>query len=108
MASLAGGAAPPASACVAPETPTNFKASPGKRRISLTWDAVSGAAGYKLYQAQGGKYTLVATVAGTSYTQTGLSAGTTYTYALTAYRLCEDGRVLESPYSGQVSAVPSK
>ncbi|MEU8620466.1 PHB depolymerase family esterase [Streptomyces sp. NPDC048623] len=47
---------------------------------SLSWNAVDGAASYRVYR--GG--TQVGTPAGTSFTDTGLSAGTTYSYTVAA------------------------
>jgi hypothetical protein len=94
--------------CNAPATPANLKATAGKRKVSLTWNAVSGAAGYKVYYAQGGKYTLRATVTSNSYTDSSLTPGSTYTYAVTAFANCTGGTVAESGYSNTASAVPTR
>lgn len=103
MTSL-GAAAP----CDAPATPTGLVATAGKRRVSLTWNAVSGAAGYRVYYAQNGKYALRATVTGTSYTDSSLTPGSTYCYAVTAFVNCAGGAVGESGYSATACAVPTK
>ncbi|MCX8091165.1 MAG: fibronectin type III domain-containing protein [Verrucomicrobiae bacterium] len=103
MASL--GAAPP---CTAPAAPSGLTATAGKRRVTLSWNAVSGATAYRVYYAQGGKYTLRATVTGTTYTDSNLTAGSTYCYAVTAHRDCGGGSTAESPYSATVCAVPTR
>jgi hypothetical protein len=103
LASL--GTAPP---CNAPATPANLDAVAGKRRVTVTWGAAAGATGYKLYYAQGGKYTLKATVTGTSYTDSSLTPGQTYCYAVTAYVTCPDMQQQESAYSNIDCAVPTR
>ncbi|HEY0697740.1 MAG TPA: PHB depolymerase family esterase, partial [Micromonospora sp.] len=50
--------------------------------ISLSWNAVTGAAGYHVYR--GGSRVTSSPVAGTSYTDSGLASGTTYSYAVSA------------------------
>ena len=108
MTRLGGGSEPPPPPCVAPATPINLKATAGKRKVTLAWSPVSGASGYRVYYSQGGKYTLRASVTTASYSDTGLSPGSTYSYAVTANVNCTDGKVLESPYSTTVSAVPTR
>lgn len=53
----------------------------------LSWQAVSGASGYKVYKATpyDSNYTLAATVYTNSYKSTSLAAGTKYWYYVTAY-----------------------
>lgn len=53
---------------------------------SLTWGAVEGAAGYKVYRqaAAGGKAELLTTTTGTAYTDTTADVGLDYTYTVTA------------------------
>lgn len=97
-----------AAPCNAPAAPANLKATAGKRKVSLTWNAVSGVNGYKVYYAQGGKYTLRATVTGNSYTDSSLTPGSTYTYTVTAFVNCTGGTVAESGYSNTASAVPTR
>jgi fibronectin type 3 domain-containing protein len=80
----------------------------GKRKATVTWGAVAGVAGYKVYYAQGGKYTLRATVTGTSYTDSSLSPGNTYCYAVTAFVNCAGGAMGESGYSNTACAVPTR
>jgi hypothetical protein len=108
MTSLAGGTVePPAPDCPPPATPTDLTAKAGKRSIALQWSAVSDASGYRVYYVQGGKYTVCATVINPSYTDLRLTAGSTYTYVVTALKSCA-GTDVESGYSLQVSAVPTK
>ena len=49
--------------------------------VTISWDAVTGATGYKVYKDG----TLVSTQAGTSYTQGSLTPGESHTYGVTAY-----------------------
>ncbi|MFF8941762.1 PHB depolymerase family esterase [Streptomyces sp. NPDC014864] len=48
--------------------------------VSLSWNAVGGAASYRVYRGN----TQVGAPTGTSFTDTGLSAGTTYSYTVAA------------------------
>ncbi|MFD5633080.1 PHB depolymerase family esterase [Streptomyces sp. NPDC127077] len=64
--------------------------------VSLTWEAVSGAADYTVFR-DGAP---VGTTSGTSYTDTGLTAGTTHTYAVAA----RDNAGTAGPRSGTVTA----
>ncbi|MFF3417620.1 PHB depolymerase family esterase [Streptomyces sp. NPDC002698] len=63
--------------------------------VSLTWEAVSGAADYTVFR-DGAP---VGTASGTSYTDTGLTAGTTHTYAVAA----RDNAGTAGPRSGTVT-----
>jgi fibronectin type 3 domain-containing protein len=69
--------------------------------ISLSWNASSGAAGYRVYRSSSltGTYTQVETTSGTTYTNTGLTATTTYYYKVSAYNSAG-----ESAQSGYVYA----
>lgn len=55
--------------------------------VTLNWQAVSGATGYKLYRAtlNDSNYTLIATIATNTYKSTGLSPNTKYWYFVRAY-----------------------
>jgi len=108
LASLAGGAPPPPPPCVAPATPSNLTATAGKRKVTLTWSAVTGATSYKVYYSQGGKYTLRATVTSAGYTDSGLTAGSTYCYAVTAFKDCGGRATAESGFSTTICAVPTR
>jgi chitinase len=63
--------------------------------VALSWPAISGATGYRVYEGN----TLRATVAGTSATISGLGACTTHTYTVAAYNA-----VGESARSAPVTA----
>ncbi|MGW0520742.1 chitinase [Crossiella sp. NPDC003009] len=66
----------------APASPSGLTAgSATSSSLSLSWTAVSGAAGYHVYR--GGSR--VGSVTGTSYTDTGLSPSTSYSYQVSAY-----------------------
>ncbi|CAG7644431.1 pectate lyase [Paenibacillus allorhizosphaerae] len=70
----------------APSAPTGGKISAAPSRVSLSWDAVSGASGYivKRAAAYDGPYGTLAVTAGTAYSDTGVTNGTTYYYIVTA------------------------
>jgi len=70
------------------ERPTGLTAaSNGSSSISLTWNAVAGAAGYRILRSlqRDSGYTEISTTSGTSYTDKQLQPGTTYYYRVTAY-----------------------
>lgn len=72
-----------------PSTPTNFKAyKVSSSSIKVSWNAVSGASGYRIYRATSktGTYTRIKTTSTTSYTNTGLTRGKTYYYKVRAFR----------------------
>lgn len=87
--STPGGGSPPAA-------PTGLAhGTATSNSVPLTWNAVTGATGYKVYQ--GG--TAVATATSTTYTATGLSSSTTYSFQVSAVN-----QYGESPLSSAVSA----
>ena len=73
--------------------------------VRVSWNAVDGAAGYRVYRATsaGGKYSLVATTASLSCTNTKLNTGTTYYYKVCAY---VGAAKTNGGYSAVVSAKP--
>jgi len=97
----------PAPACTAPGVPVNVTATPGKKSMTLTWEAGDQAptGGYRIYYLQSGKLQFRASVpAGTlTYKDTGLTSRQTYTYVITAWNDC-NGVDMESPASDPVSA----
>lgn len=65
-----------------PDTPSNLrKSSATYYAVTLAWNSVSGATGYKIYKDN----TLVKTQTGTSYTASGMTPGESHTYKVTAY-----------------------
>jgi cellulose 1,4-beta-cellobiosidase len=87
-----------------PAAPTALMAAggPSKKKITLNWSAVAGAASYKVKRStiSGGPYTTVATgVTGTTYVNSGLTSNRTYYYVVSAVNA-----VGESPNSFQASA----
>ncbi|HEU5384816.1 MAG TPA: fibronectin type III domain-containing protein [Streptosporangiaceae bacterium] len=95
--------ATPTAAITKPGAPNGLAASPGDRKVTLSWSppkSTGGAAvtSYNVYQ--GGKR--VAGVTGTGTTVTNLSDGTTYTFTVTAVNKAGEG-----PASGAASATPA-
>ena len=85
---------------ILPETVdvATIKATQSTSVIKLTWGAVEGATGYRVYQysASKGKFVQIASVKGvTSYRKaTNLKAGTEYKFKVKAYTKLSDGTVL--------------
>ena len=75
--------------------------------VTLAWDAVTGASGYRIYYGIAPGTYLQSVGQGlnvnnvTTYTVTGLSSGTTYYFAATAYDTSNN----ESTYSNEVFKV---
>lgn len=57
----------------------------GNGAIKLSWNKVSGATGYRVYQYVNGTYVTLTTTTGTSFTKTGLKNGYNYTFLVRAY-----------------------
>ena len=53
--------------------------------IKITWDAVDGAAGYRVYVKTGTEWKGIGNTGGTSFTATGLTPGSSYTYTVRAF-----------------------
>jgi fibronectin type 3 domain-containing protein len=86
-----------------PAAPAGFGVTPGDARVTLAWNAVTGATGYNVKRStvSGGPYATVATVTSTGYADTGLTNGTTYYYVVTSVK-----NVAESANATQASATP--
>jgi fibronectin type 3 domain-containing protein len=73
---------------VPPETPVNIKAEVvSSNSVKISWDAVYGATGYRVYRTTGSataSYSQVANIAELSWTDTGLNTGTIYYYKVSA------------------------
>ncbi len=73
--------------------------------ITLKWNKIEGAKGYRLYEynSEKGKYEAVKTTSKTSYTVTGLEASTKYRFRVRAYYKV-DGETKWCTYSDSVPA----
>ncbi|MGN1443174.1 MAG: fibronectin type III domain-containing protein, partial [Acutalibacteraceae bacterium] len=83
-----------------PGTPT-LKATPGSKKVTLSWNKQTGATGYMVYMAtsQNGKYSRIATLKGNtkvSVTKTGLTTGKTYYFKVIAYKTVGDTNIYGS------------
>ncbi len=65
----------------------NVTASQTTSSLTLSWTAVPGATGYRIYYQSGGKWKKGATVTGTSHTFGNLAAGAKFTFAVRAYSI---------------------
>ncbi len=83
---------------------TGFKvSSTNASAIKLTWNKVSGASGYVIYQAKNGKWVKIKTTTSTSYTVSKLQSGTSYKFAVKAYKTVS-GKNCYSPKYPTVSS----
>ena len=105
---------PPPPPCTTPGTPQNLVATGAKRKVDLTWDAVSPAppSGYRVYYDLAGKLQFVGTTANAQYTDTGLTPDSQVCYAVTSWNDCSnDGQVdtgEESTASNVSCATPTR
>ena len=53
--------------------------------VTLKWNKVPGATGYRIYVVKNGKWKALKTTTALTYTATGLNSGTKYTFAVKAY-----------------------
>ena len=88
-----------------PAVPWNLTATPGNGQVSLSWNAVTGTDSYNVKRSlvNGGPYTTITNLTGTSLTDTGLVNGTPYYYVVSATNI-----VGESANSAQATATPSQ
>ena len=88
---------------VKPHVPRNVSATVSSQTISVTWNAVAGAASYKVYRTGGTDGSpvqeCIGTTAGTTYSDTAAIPGITYSYAVSAVNGAGEG-----PQSSLVSA----
>ncbi|MDR3130384.1 MAG: hypothetical protein LBU18_02435 [Treponema sp.] len=61
--------------------------------ISVSWNAITGAAGYYVYrsESESGPYALVNSSSSSYYTDTSVTAGKTYWYKVSAYNIAGEG-----------------
>jgi len=96
----------------APEAPQSFSAKrASSTSIKLSWDAVYGAKGYKVYRsaAEEGPYKEIANLAGAdsiTFTNKGIDTGDKFFYKVSAYDLLEDA-LFEGSLTEAVSASAS-
>lgn len=79
-----------------PDTPTNLSASSqSPNAVNLTWQAVNGVAGYRIYRDDN----MIAETVSTTYTDDTVLPGMTYSYSISAYNTDD----LESKRSAPVT-----
>jgi hypothetical protein len=73
--------------------PANVSAIPGSGKVRITWSAVDGAEGYRVYRATNGVWDKrpVGRTSGTTHISTSLVNGTTYSFTVAAYTKDGDG-----------------
>lgn len=77
-------------------TPKISSVSNAATGVKVTWNAVSGAAKYRLFYRKNGVWTKVCDTTSTSYTHTGLTSGSAYTYTVRC--ISSDGKSFTSAY----------
>jgi uncharacterized protein (DUF1800 family)/fibronectin type 3 domain-containing protein len=98
---------PKATAVPPPPAPTaapaGVVAAPSNGKVKLTWVAVAGASGYRVFRAANGQWGVdpVATTTSLTHTSYNLANGTTYSFAVAAYTKGGNG-----PLSQVVNAMP--
>ena len=98
------------SATTAPPAPASLGATGGAGKISLSWPAAAGAAGYLVLRgtAAGAESpTAIATPSGTSYDDTGVAAGTTYFYVVAAQNGAGQGPSSPEASAATAPAIPA-
>lgn len=86
-----------------PAAPTGLAATPGNNTVSLSWDATSGATGYKVLRGTTtGVYTVTNSVASNTNFDATVVGGTTYFYAVQATNSSGGGAL-----SAEVSVTPT-
>jgi fibronectin type 3 domain-containing protein len=90
-----------------PAAPTSFIATANSSStISLSWNAATGATGYKLERKTGtAAFAQIATPTSTTYNDTGLNASTAYSYRLVANNANGDSAAVESSATTQAVVV---
>ncbi|WP_020681399.1 fibronectin type III domain-containing protein [Marinobacterium rhizophilum] len=107
---------PPSGVCETPTAPANLVATGAKRKVDLTWDAVSPAPsdGYGVYYYLAGKTQFADISLMPQYTDTGLKPNSEVCYVVTAWNDCDGDGVIdlsdgeESAASNSACAVPTR
>src|ERR1700678_1514627 len=95
--------ATPAATPTAPAAPTGLQGTAGNAKVTLTWNASTGATSYHLKRSTtSGAETQIAAPASNSFTDTAVTNGTKYFYVVSAVNA--NG---ESANSNEVSATPT-
>jgi uncharacterized protein (DUF1800 family)/fibronectin type 3 domain-containing protein len=94
---------PPSSA------PANLTATPGNTQVVLTWSAVDGATGYRVFRSTTGTWesTPLTSTKNLTYRNTGLTNGIPYSYRVAAYGVGGNGP-LTAPVTATPLAPPSR
>lgn len=71
--------------------------------VTLNWDKVPGATGYRVYLKSGSSWKTLKTTTARNYTAEGLSSGTTYTFAIKSYSKAS-GKTVWAPEQSTVKA----
>ena len=92
---------------------TTVRVAPGSGELTVSWDAVTGATGYKVQWKSGSQgYDAAnrqATVTATSHTVPNLTAGTVYTVRVIATLAGEDdGPAMDGPASREATGTPNR
>lgn len=85
---------------IKPKDVTNLKATQTTNSITLTWNSVSGASGYKVYKynSTSKTYSKIKDVNEKTYTITGLKSATAYTYYVKAIKTVNGTTYLSPNY----------
>ena len=94
------------------DAPGSFRASSAAyNQIKVSWNGVSGAAGYEVFYStsKSGSYTKKATLKSSvrSYTFTGLTTGKTYYFKVRGYKVESDSTRYAGDYTAVKSAIPT-
>jgi hypothetical protein len=86
-----------------PSAPSGLDAVAGDSKVTLSWNTVSGAAGYVVRRGTvSGDLSIVTIVTGLGYTNTGLNNGTLYYFDVATSNICAE----VSSFSAEDSATP--
>jgi fibronectin type 3 domain-containing protein len=103
-ANSAQASATPTAPVVPPAAPTGLAATAGNAKVSLDWNASTGATSYNVKRSTvtGGPYTTISSPATTSFADTSVANGTKYFYVVSAVNSAG-----ESVNSVEVNATPA-